>query len=241
MLILKYIVSYLNFKAHVYEDNCWLETMSILSNFHLAGALKTDPANVNTDNCCIDKAGAYIIGNMSEFDNDNLGEPKFDDLYKWGQYDLSKSQSDVGTFYADFNEQFLTQVFGYPVGCEATVLCYAECGYWSDCNDILPQMFLDIKNFNKEIIAEMNVYPNPSNGEILLLLNVSDNPNKNNEIRIFDNKGRVVAVYKNIKPNLDGSIYINLTSFPKNTYFVNYVVTPPKIIRQNYRKKTVIL
>ncbi len=227
------IISDVHAKAIVNEDYADLN-LKVLSDFYLAGALLSDG---DGESCCNDASGAYVIGNMSEFENDNLGEPKFDGLYQWGERPLSFDQRKVGMFYFGIDPQFLPLVFGYPEACQPQVDCYYECGYWAECEDSIPAnpIILGIDNGFNIDYAKCFIYPNPTDGKVELFVTNVNREDFFGEIKIINLTGKLLMQFNNVEIADGKSISLNLTKLQSGTYFIN--LSSEKV---NVTKKVII-
>jgi hypothetical protein len=104
--------------------------MQLISDYYIGGKLTT----LGGDSiCCNELVGAYSIGTLAEFENDNLGQAKFTNLYSNSPLGLARMQRDLGTYF--YGPVFVEDVFKQEACCTADVNCYFNCGYWGECNN----------------------------------------------------------------------------------------------------------
>ncbi len=143
-----------------YENDEAYSELFYISDYYLAASLESS----GDESCCDEKIGAYLIGNLSEFEEtilleqeeDNLKKASYDgfkfeikdpmkksnDLAKGGFYTRSPSnfevmQQDVADFYFYIDPSFLEDVFGLECGpgCTHQMDCYFNCGYYGPCHE----------------------------------------------------------------------------------------------------------
>ncbi|MBL4707323.1 MAG: T9SS type A sorting domain-containing protein [Flavobacteriales bacterium] len=142
------------------NDESWSE-LHLISDYYLASGLESS----GDSSCCKEKVGAYLIGNLSEFqeskllqvsgsgtDNGTYNNHSFTvqdplkgnsylelgGLYQNSPNSLLRLQRDVALFFFTVDADFLEDVFGIEdcgPGCQQEVDCYFNCGYWGTCHE----------------------------------------------------------------------------------------------------------
>jgi len=242
------IYSYTDFT----NDEAYHE-LHVLSDYFLAGSLTSR----GDSTCCDEKVGAYAIGTLMEFEEANLMEVNGNDasylglefrihgpleqsnmlatggLYQRGADNrLNRLQRDVAAVLNLLDQQLLTLAFPYecPDGCQYSVKCYFNCGYWGDCHEEegnanndedLENRNLSISNqgntINLNFIPDnegnrIKIYPNPITGGESIRIE-SKSAFKNQILYIFRTDGKLI--YESVLENdehlrdLDNSVLHN--------------------------------
>jgi len=182
------------------NDEAWHE-LHVLSDYYMAGTLESR----GDSTCCNEKVGAYSIGTLENFEESNLATIDGSDvtylglewkingplkntnmlatggLYQRGDGNrLNRLQRDVANFFNTIDPNFLKDAFALecPDGCQISVNCYFNCGYWGECHD-------EEGDANNEEEIESRNLSISNQGNIINLNFVPDN--EGNRIKIYPN------------------------------------------------------
>lgn len=190
------------------ESDC---DLGLLSRFYLVGALTTpNPDTV----CCNEALGSYIAGNFSSFENDNLGQPKFNGLFDIHPVKLEEEHSSVASFFADITPLFLEYMFPVDDCCLPAVECMYGCGYWSECSNGDAQRFNSLNPEHELFTFKFSISPNPVLNNLKFEI-LNQFGSEDYQIEIFDYSGRRL-----LHNRMKGSGMINTSSLESGTYII---------------------